>query len=92
MNAITDIQISPHFAHTYHIPEADPKVSLKPQLTRILDLLEGGTWMTLAEIADRVGSPIQSVGARLRELRSCGWTVTKGKSSTPGVFIYSIKA
>lgn len=42
---------------------------LKGQMLKVYELMRDGSWRTLREIADSVGSPEASVSARLRDLR-----------------------
>jgi hypothetical protein len=42
---------------------------LKGQMLKVYELMRDGSWRTLREIADAVGSPEASVSARLRDLR-----------------------
>jgi hypothetical protein len=42
---------------------------LNAQLSRVLAVLKGGCWHTLADVAARTGDPEASVSARIRDLR-----------------------
>ncbi len=42
---------------------------LQAQLAKVLDVMRGGQWRTLAAISEVAGAPEASVSARLRDLR-----------------------
>ena len=42
---------------------------LKGQMLKVYELMRDGSWRTLQEISEAVGSPEASISARLRDLR-----------------------
>ena len=64
-----------------------------PRIARLLDrvraLMRDGRPRTLRQIADACGGSEAGVGARLRELRSQGWTVDKVHHGG-GLYLYTL--
>jgi hypothetical protein len=65
---------------------------LRAQLTRVLDLMRGGTWFSLAQIAALTGHPEASVSARLRDLRKVkfGAWVVERRYAGDGLWQYHV--
>jgi hypothetical protein len=68
---------------------------LAAQLERVRRLMQDGEWRTLPEIADITGDPLQSISARLRDLRKerfGGHTVNRRRRGPEryGLFEYQL--
>jgi hypothetical protein len=65
---------------------------LNKQLRKVFDLMSDGRWRTLDEISSSVGAPMQSVSARLRDLRKPkhGSHTIERKSLGKGLFSYRL--
>jgi biotin operon repressor len=50
---------------------------LKDQALRVFNACSDGRWYTLADISRETGDPEASVSARLRQIRSAGYTVER---------------
>jgi hypothetical protein len=75
------------------IPE-DPDAIHRSDRQRwaVMRVMSHREWLTLEEIAERIGAPIQSVSARVRDLRKAqygGHTVDKALDS-PGLWRYRL--
>lgn len=71
------------------VPTADvPR--LQTQLARVCEVMAGGDWLTLPQIAAKVGGMTPALSARLRDMRNLhGWTVERRKvPGCPGLFAY----
>ena len=63
------------------------------QLAEVYNAIRTGRWMTLAEIAKETKAPIQSVSARLRDLRKKeygGHTVLRERTAKARLYIYKL--
>ena len=60
-----------HLAMSLNGPTMGPAdfARVANQRVLVLAIMAGGAWLTLREVAERVGSPEASVSARLRDLR-----------------------
>ncbi len=73
--------------------EAEDGERLSKQLERVYFLMRDGRWRTLEEIAGATGDSMQSVSARLRDLRKPkfgGHTVERDRLGR-GLFAYRLK-
>lgn len=62
------------------------------QLLLVKGVVVGAGWLTLTRIAALTGAPEASVSARLRELRSIGFTVERQRSAPEsGLWLYRIQ-
>ena len=86
----------------YTVPEtyikvryiASPSTVKERQLDAVLNLMLDGRWRTLEQIATRLEQPIQSVSARLRDLRKRrygGWNVSRQMGDEPRVYLYKVE-
>jgi hypothetical protein len=68
-------------------------VRLCQQLVRVSRLMSDGKWRTLYEIAETTGDPLQSVSARVRDLRKAkfGAHIVDRKRISPGTFAYRVR-
>jgi hypothetical protein len=60
--------LAPRFDGAVYDPARD-QARLTKQLGRVFDVMKGGAWRTLQEIASATGDPETSVSAQLRHLR-----------------------
>lgn len=74
----------------YNGPDYDPALDdkrLTKQTGRIYDVMIGGLWLTLFEIATLTGDPESSISAQLRHLRKPrfgSYIVNKRRRGLPG--------
>lgn len=69
-------------------------VRLTGQLLRVWQVVSGGAWLTLRQIAERTGDPESSISAQLRHLRKDrfgGHTVEK-RHVRNGLYEYRVTA
>src|SRR5689334_4744858 len=77
--------------------EVDPILDtprLTKHLAKVKEIMSDGKWITLRELADRVGCSETSASARLRDLRKpfCGsQTVEKRRVGDGGHYEYRVK-
>jgi DNA-binding Lrp family transcriptional regulator len=86
----------------YIVPETYVKSAFKPilqenlkrrQVDLVFDLMADGRWRTLSEISKRLKQPIQSVSARLRDLRKDeygGYEVLRERSDKNRTYLYKL--
>lgn len=73
-------------------PSDGPRLGV--QLAQVASLMRDGQWRTLYEIAHATGRPMQSVSARLRDLRKprYGSHPVERRRVSAGVFQYRVCA
>lgn len=87
----------------YIVPKEYVRAAYKPalssplrlfQIDAVYGLMKDGHWRTLEQISKQLKQPIQSVSARLRDLRKDkfgGFTVRREMSDKPRVWLYKVE-
>jgi len=88
-----DLSNDADFDGEYYEPDLD-KIRLTNQLQKIFDILKGGSWLRLDQIAHLTGIPEASASAHIRELRKekrGSWEIlTKRHEQMNGLFVYKL--
>lgn len=66
----------------------------RKQIDIVYDCINDGAWWTLADISKATKQPIQSVSARLRDLRKLKYgkyTVRRERTSKKGLYVYKLE-
>lgn len=71
--------------------DADNLDRLNRQTAAVLAFMRDGKPRTIAEVAEAVGCGENSASARIRELRTHGFVVTRHKTATRGLYLYSVE-
>lgn len=69
------IDTRPGRGETFDVDRDESRLAL--QYLRVRTLMLDGKWRTLAQISELTGDPQASVSARLRQMRSAGYTVER---------------